>query len=238
MVNSLVKIWRIAYNEESGEGVAMTMTEKLDQLMEERGLNKASLSREASIPYMTIVNFYEKGTENVKRSTLLKLSRYFGVTVDYLAVDEEMRRTYPASRPVAAELAGPADVTARPRIAELVRGSNVLDPVNVEGYTTVPANVRCDFTMRFHGDSMSKIGVCDGDTVYVRAQNDVKNHEIAAVILEGRLTLRRVYKNDNQIVFMAENAAYAPLVVRAENSFPIVGKAVAFLGEGEAGNVP
>lgn len=211
----------------------MTMTDKLDLLMRERGLNKASLSREAGIPYMTIVNFYEKGTENVKRSTLLKLSRFFGVTVDFLAVDEETRRTHPTGRPLAAELSGPADATARPGIAEQVHGSNVFDPVNIESYGTVPPNVRCDFTMRFHGDSMRKIGVQDGDTVYVRAQSDVKDHEIAAVILEGRLTLRRVYKNGSQIVFMAENPAYAPLVVRAENSFPIVGKAVAFLGEGD-----
>ncbi len=216
---------------ETGEAIAMTMTDKLDMLMEERGLNKASLSRAAGIPYMTIVNFYEKGTENVKRSTLLKLSRFFEVTVDFLAVDEETRRAYPTGKPVASELPAPADASARPRIVETVRGSNVFDPANIEGYCAVPANVRCDFTMRFHGDSMSKIGVRDGDTIYVRAQNDVKNHEIAAVILEGRLTLRRVYKNDDKIVFMAENPAYAPVVVRAESSFPIVGKAVAFLGE-------
>ena len=41
---------------------------------------------------MTIVNFFEKGTENIKRSTLIKLSRFFEVTVDYLIIDEETRR--------------------------------------------------------------------------------------------------------------------------------------------------
>ena len=209
------------------------MTEKLDLLMQERGLNKAALSRGAGIPYMTIVNFYEKGTDNVKRSTLLKLSKFFGVTVDYLAVDEETRRTHPlhAGKLLASEItAKPGDAAARPRIKEMVRGSNVFDPVNIEGYDTVPENVRCDFTMRFHGDSMKKIGLNDGDIVYVRSQENVKNHEIAAVILEGKLTLRRIYQNDSQLVFMAENPVYAPLVVRAENSFPILGKAVAFIG--------
>ena len=65
----------------------MTMNEKLDQLMKERGLNRAELSEQADIPYTTIVNFYAKGTENVKRSTLIKLSRFFDVSMDYLADD-------------------------------------------------------------------------------------------------------------------------------------------------------
>ena len=207
------------------------MTEKLDVLMQERGLNKASLSRAAEIPYMTIVNFYEKGADNVKRSTLLKLSRFFGVTVDYLAVDEETRRTYPENRPIASAIAEPSDSAAKPRIVEKVHGSIVLDPINIEGYDEVPANVRCDFTMRFHGDAMNKLGVQDGDIVYVRLQDDVKNREVAAVILEGRLTLRRVYKNDTQIVFMAENPSYAPVVVRVDSAYPIIGKAIAFMGD-------
>ena len=82
----------------------MTMTEKLDILMSERGINKSQLSRLSGIPYMTIVNFYEKGTENIKRSTLIKLSRFFDVTVDYLIVDEETRRAYPSVSPKSGQI--------------------------------------------------------------------------------------------------------------------------------------
>ena len=65
----------------------MKLTDKLDLLMRERGINKKDLSRQSGIPYTTIINFYEKGTDNVKLSTLLKLSRYLGVTLDYIADD-------------------------------------------------------------------------------------------------------------------------------------------------------
>lgn len=70
----------------------MTLTEKLDLLMEERGLNKSQLSAQSSVPYTTIVSLYEKGAENVKRSTLLALSRYFNVSLDYLADDNVEQR--------------------------------------------------------------------------------------------------------------------------------------------------
>lgn len=65
----------------------MAFIEKLNKLMEERGLNKSSLARESGIPYTTIDGFYKKGTDNVKLSTLRKLASYFNCSLDYLADD-------------------------------------------------------------------------------------------------------------------------------------------------------
>lgn len=66
----------------------MSFTEKLDTLMEERGINKSILSKESGIPYTTIAGFYTKGTDNIKLSTLRKLSSYLGCSIDYLADDD------------------------------------------------------------------------------------------------------------------------------------------------------
>ena len=65
----------------------MTLTEKLNVLLNARGLNKSQLSAQSGVPYTTIASLYEKGAENVKRSTLLSLARYFNVSLDYLADD-------------------------------------------------------------------------------------------------------------------------------------------------------
>ena len=65
----------------------MSFTEKLDALMAEKGINKSILSKESGIPYTTIAGFYTKGTDNVKLSTLRKLSSYLGCSIDYLADD-------------------------------------------------------------------------------------------------------------------------------------------------------
>ena len=48
----------------------MSFTDKLDELMAEKGINKSILSKEAGIPYTTIAGFYTKGTDNIKLSTL------------------------------------------------------------------------------------------------------------------------------------------------------------------------
>lgn len=67
----------------------MTLTDKLDSLMAEKGINKSILSKESGIPYTTIAGFYTKGTDNAKLSTLKKLSRYLGCSIDYLADDDQ-----------------------------------------------------------------------------------------------------------------------------------------------------
>ena len=65
----------------------MKMTEKLDRLMELRGINKAELSRRTGIPYTTIASLYDKGYENIKLANLVKLSRFFGVSLEFLSDD-------------------------------------------------------------------------------------------------------------------------------------------------------
>ncbi len=58
--------------------------ENLEMLMKERGLNKHSFSQQSGIPYKTIDNFWKKGCNNIKLTTLKKISSFFGVTLDFL----------------------------------------------------------------------------------------------------------------------------------------------------------
>lgn len=66
----------------------MTFTEKLDRMMLEKHINKATLSKESGIPYTTIDGFYKKGSDNIKLSTLRKLADYFHCSLDYLVDDD------------------------------------------------------------------------------------------------------------------------------------------------------
>ena len=67
--------------------MVLTLTDILDQLLRERGLNKSQLSALSGVPYTTIASLYEKGADNAKRSTLLSLARCLNVSLDYLADD-------------------------------------------------------------------------------------------------------------------------------------------------------
>lgn len=81
----------------------MTFTEKLDILMEERHLNKNSLSKACGIPYTTIDGWYKKGVSDLKLSTLRKLTNYFGLSLDYWLKDEEDTETKKSPAPEGTE---------------------------------------------------------------------------------------------------------------------------------------
>ena len=73
--------------------------------------------------------------------------------------------------------------------------------------------------------------ILDGDIVYIRQQPDVDNGEIAAVLIEGEATLKRVYKSSGQLVLQPENPKFPPLVYSGEtlDHIRILGKAVYFV---------
>lgn len=58
--------------------------ETLTKLMSERGMTRSTLAKASGVPYTTIDGFFKKGCDNVKLSTLQKIAKFFGVTLDYL----------------------------------------------------------------------------------------------------------------------------------------------------------
>ena len=74
--------------------------------------------------------------------------------------------------------------------------------------------------------------IWDGDIVFIRAQQQVENGEIAAVIIGDEATLKRVYyyPQQNRLMLNAENPAFAPLIYIGDElrQIKILGKAVAF----------
>lgn len=67
----------------------MTLLEKIDYLIKERGLNKRRLSIQCGIPYSTIDGFYKVGYENMRLPTFIKLCDFFDVTMESMAYDDK-----------------------------------------------------------------------------------------------------------------------------------------------------
>lgn len=181
----------------------MLLTEKLNDLMKQKNINRGDLSRESGVPYTTIVNFYEKGTDNVKLSTLKKLADYFKCSLDYLA-DDEVKEMLPIV----------GGFVSLPIYGNISCGDGMLIYENVEGYETTPKewlNGGEYFYLRAKGDSMTGARVHDGDLLLIRKQEEVENGEIAAVIIDDQAVLKRLYRNDGMVVLQSENPAYAPI---------------------------
>lgn len=75
----------------------MTFLEKLDLLMKSSDLNKHKLSILSGVPYTTIDGFYKKGYENAKISTVRKIAKALGCSLDYLIEDDDEIKKSPGA---------------------------------------------------------------------------------------------------------------------------------------------
>jgi len=75
------------------------------------------------------------------------------------------------------------------------------------------------FALRVTGDSMIEDFITEGDFVIMKAvtnQDTVKNGEIVAARLQGYgNTLKRFYRDQQQVTLKASNPKYAPIVIDA-----------------------
>ena len=71
----------------------------------------------------------------------------------------------------------------------------------------------------------------DGDIVFVRKQDTVEDGEIAAVLIEGEATLKRVYWDGTTLTLMPANPCYAPRTFTGEQlrDVQIEGRAIGYL---------
>jgi hypothetical protein len=67
----------------------MEMIDRIVELMQTHKDNKATLARNAGLPYTTVDGLFKRGCENAYISTAKKISEYYGVTLDYLILGNE-----------------------------------------------------------------------------------------------------------------------------------------------------
>lgn len=207
----------------------MTTGERMKQRRKEIGFSAEKVAERLGVSPATIYR-YEKGDiEKVPVDSLAELAKILQTTPAYLMGWEEQPTPKPTSpAPIPPGFIPMPKMKKVPLIGAIACGDPITALQNREGDVDVPENVRCDFALKCHGDSMVGAGIHDGDVVYIHIQPEVENGEIAAVRIGDEATLKRVYYSGDTLTLMPANAAYAPLVYTGEtlNEVKIEGRAV------------
>lgn len=92
---------------------------------------------------------------------------------------------------------------------------------------TLPAG---DLTFQMPDDSMSGARILHGDTVFVARDPSPGDGSIAAVSIDGVITLRRLYLIKDGLTLLSENSAFPPIVLTGDeiSRVEIIGRAVGF----------
>ena len=197
---------------------------RISELRTALGISMKEAAARLDMPYTTYVN-YEKGTREPNSETLIKLSRFFGTSIDYLLGKPYTGDVPPGFSPM-------PDMDTVPLVGRIACGEPITAEENIEDYVDVPENVQCDFCLRCKGDSMIDAGIHDGDLVYIHIQPEVENGQIAAVRIDGEATLKRVFwdKGSQVLQLVPANSSYMPKVYSGQDleSVHIEGRAVGF----------
>lgn len=116
-----------------------------------------------------------------------------------------------------------------PLIGNVAAGKPITAIENIDGYVTLDKSIfRGEglFALRIKGDSMTGMGILDGDIVVIRKKQSAENGEVVVVIIDGDATLKRFIKKDGKVFLHAENPAYPDIVLSSASSIQVAGKLV------------
>lgn len=199
---------------------------KIRELRKNMNLSAAEVSKRLGIPYTTYIN-YDRGEREPNSEMLIKLANFFNVSIDYMlgrnhSDADEIFSTYDNIIPIKTQKI--------PLLGEIACGEPIAANREYEIYVEATTDIRADYAVKAKGDSMINARIYDGDIVFIREQPEVENGEIAAVVIEDEITLKRVYKTYNSISLIAENPKYSPMIYTENDcvNVKILGKAIAF----------
>ncbi|MDD3400738.1 MAG: S24 family peptidase [Eubacteriales bacterium] len=202
-----------------------TTGERIRQLRKSKGLTQEALAKIIGTQKAAI-NKYETGiVVNLKRSVIEKLAKALDTTPLYLLGYVIDINVYAGTVPL-------PRTKAIPLLGVIACGGPILTEDNFEGWVLLDEGIKADFALRCKGASMINARIYDGDLVCIRQQPAVENGEIAAVLVDGEVTLKRVYTYPNRIELRPENPLFPVLNYEAEGlqAVAILGKAVVLQG--------
>ena len=201
-----------------------TFSIRFKQCLKEKNIKQAELARSTKITPSSISD-WSKGKYTPKRDKLQIIAEYLSVNPAWLMGESDIMDVDTIDTNSYASNDYSDDVSKLPILGTICAGDGVYIEEEYDEHIFIDQGMRADFALRVKGDSMIEAGIFDGDLVFIRQQNSVRNGKIAAVRLTewNEASLKKIFvKNDNVILYPC-NPDYEPIVTR---NVEIIGECV------------
>ena len=206
----------------------MTVGDRIRKVRQEQDVTQQELADYIGVSKQAVYKYENNIVTNIPTDKVDAIAKRLRVSPAYLMGWEEQPAPAASREPTVPPGFEPMPKMKKiPLIGAIACGEPITAEQNIEKMVDVPENIRCDFSLTCHGDSMSPT-ICDGDIVAIRSQPEVENGEIAAVRIGEEATLKHVYLHENFIELRPENPAFSSIILSREdmNTVVIEGKAV------------
>lgn len=205
----------------------MDYYERIESLLKKKNDTAKNMCREIGLSYNTFAGQKKRKSKNIDMQTVQKIAKYLNTTSEYLINGND----YDFSTLTKTNIL-PITKVKVPILGTVACGQPIFAEEHLECYVDAIGNIHPDFALWAKGDSMIEARIYDGDLIFVKKQEIVENGEIAVVLIDDEVTLKKVlYEPEKgRLMLMPANKNYLPLIYEGEelNKIRILGKAVAF----------
>lgn len=198
------------YDKLAKRGVLMKLSELLQHYRSLHNMSLEMIGDYVGVSKSTVKRWESGESKNVPMAKLEKLSELFHIDVPAFLNGQ-----------------------VKPILGYVKAGYDMFASENLLGYEEVTTKEaqQGDYYLKVQGDSMSGSRIYEGDLVFVKSCHDVKNGDIAVVMLEhNEVTIKKVIKKEQSIILMATNPKYEPKIYTAsdvmERNIQIIGKVI------------
>ncbi|QGG46336.1 helix-turn-helix domain-containing protein [Heliorestis convoluta] len=191
----------------------ISFSEKLIEIREKHGLLQKEAALKIGIEPNTY-NRYEKGTRNPDPATLLKIANFYNVSMDYVFGRSTTSTITPTETYVFTEK---PDTTygSKKRYIPIFKTIDpdvpVLEQANLEEKLEISSSIDADFAIQITGDSMSWVGIHEGDIALLKQCPEPTHGSIVAVItgaVEKKAVLKFFINENEQPYLRAAHPKY------------------------------
>ena len=191
----------------------------------ELGLTLAQIADKMGVAEATVQRWESGNIKSVRYDKLNKLAEVLQVNPAIFM------GWYPQDPPLPSNIIPLSQMRKVPLVGQIACGTPILAEQNITDYVDLPERIRADFALTCKGDSMINLGIENGDIVYICQQQEVKNGQVAAIMVgDDEATLKRFYHENDIIQLVAENPNIPPKVFigEAARQIHVIGLAVAY----------
>ncbi len=203
--------------------------QRIRQRRIELGLTQDELAKRVGYSSRSSVNKIEIGKNLLTQPKIIIFAKALQTTPSYLMGWDES----PKDELFNNSSIRPVTLKRFPILGEIACGKPIFASEEHEAYVDASANIKADFCVTARGDSMTGARIFNGDIVFIKEQSMVENGQIAAVVIDNEVTLKRwyYYPDKSKLVLQAENPNYEPFVYVGEelNTIRCLGRAVSFM---------
>ncbi|MEZ7672932.1 transcriptional repressor LexA [Pauljensenia sp. 20925_1_27] len=104
--------------------------------------------------------------------------------------------------------------TAIPLVGRIAAGAPITAEQHVEDVFHLPTSMTGHgdlFMLEVSGESMVDAGIFDGDYVVIRSQNEARNGEFVAAMIDGEATVKELSVTGGHVWLLPHNPDYSPI---------------------------